>query len=77
MCRGNFGPANGHGGLNFPNAPASVNSGRSRGPDNQQPPRVVEEELGHRPIIREEDLNRMDDMIRDVGWATHNDIDYK
>uniref|UniRef100_A0A1B6C1D3 BAT2 N-terminal domain-containing protein n=1 Tax=Clastoptera arizonana TaxID=38151 RepID=A0A1B6C1D3_9HEMI len=29
-----------------------------------------------RPIIKEEDLNRMDDIARDVGWATHDDIDY-
>lgn len=76
MYRGNF-AANGHGGLNFPNAPAPVNNGRNRGAENRQPPRTVEEELGHRPIIREEDLNRMDDMTRDIGWASHDDIDYK
>lgn len=35
------------------------------------------DEVTPRPIIKEEDLNRMDDMTRDVGWASHDDIDYK
>lgn len=56
--------------------PASANSGRSRAPENRTSNRPEDEPL-HRPIIREEDLNRMDDMTRDVGWASHDDIDYK
>lgn len=43
---------------------------------NPQPP-TESEEVTPRPIIKEEDLNRMDDMTRDVGWASHDDIDYK
>ncbi len=30
-----------------------------------------------RPIIKEEDLVRMDDIGRDAGWAVSDDIDYK
>lgn len=35
------------------------------------------EDLAPRPIVREEDLNRMDEISRDTGWATQDDIDYK
>lgn len=35
------------------------------------------EDLVPRPIIKEEDLNRMDDISRDAGWAVQDDIDYK
>lgn len=38
--------------------------------------RVTEEEILTRPIIKEEDLTRMDDISRDAGWAAHDDIDY-
>lgn len=38
--------------------------------------RVAEEEIITRPIIKEEDLTRMDDISRDAGWAAHDDIDY-
>lgn len=38
--------------------------------------RVPEEEILTRPIIKEEDLTRMDDISRDAGWAAHDDIDY-
>ncbi|KAF2905937.1 hypothetical protein ILUMI_00241 [Ignelater luminosus] len=75
MYRGNFAP-NGHGGPNFANIPGSMNSGRNRMPENRGTARADNEEVCHRPIIREEDLNRMDDMTRDVGWASHDDIDY-
>lgn len=73
MCRNNY-PPNGPGMNNMPTPPQS-----SRGRvDNRPPSRHVDsEEIAHRPIIKEEDLNRMDDMTRDVGWASHDDIDYK
>lgn len=86
MCRGNF-PPNGHGSSNF-QAVTNPLSGRGRFPgpvaqipqEVRPPPRsgppTDVEELAHRPIIKEEDLNRMDDMTRDVGWASHDDIDY-
>ncbi|XP_071563268.1 uncharacterized protein Nocte isoform X9 [Temnothorax nylanderi] len=38
--------------------------------------RMAEEEMMTRPIIKEEDLTRMDDISRDAGWAAHDDIDY-
>lgn len=38
--------------------------------------RMGEEEILTRPIIKEEDLTRMDDISRDAGWAAHDDIDY-
>lgn len=38
---------------------------------------AVDEEITPRPIIKEEDLSKMDDISRDAGWATHDDIDYK
>lgn len=38
--------------------------------------RMPEEEILTRPIIKEEDLTRMDDISRDAGWAAHDDIDY-
>lgn len=38
--------------------------------------RAAEEEILTRPIIKEEDLTRMDDISRDAGWAAHDDIDY-
>lgn len=87
MCRGNF-PPNGHGSSTFQTVTNPL-SGRGRfpgpgaqipqegrGPPRAGPPAEVDE-LAHRPIIKEEDLNRMDDMTRDVGWASHDDIDYK
>ena len=38
---------------------------------------VDEESLAPRPIIKEEELSKMDDIAREAGWATHDDIDYK
>lgn len=38
---------------------------------------TVDEEITPRPIIKEEDLSKMDDIAHDAGWATHDDIDYK
>ncbi|KAK9499028.1 hypothetical protein O3M35_003545 [Rhynocoris fuscipes] len=43
---------------------------------SRQPPVADPEDLIPRPIIREEDLNRMDEISRDTGWATQDDIDY-
>ncbi|KAF5307353.1 hypothetical protein FQR65_LT07070 [Abscondita terminalis] len=78
VFRGNNFPSNGHGNSNFSNVSGSVNNnGRSRLSDNRGSSRSNEsDEVCPRPIIKEEDLNRMDDMTRDVGWASHDDIDY-
>ncbi|KAG8229349.1 hypothetical protein J437_LFUL007157, partial [Ladona fulva] len=52
--------------------------GRPPGPPNvgQGGPQTAEEEVFQRPIIKEEDLNKMDDIVRGNGWATQDDIDY-
>ncbi|XP_051158861.1 protein PRRC2C isoform X5 [Leptopilina boulardi] len=42
--------------------------------DRQNPP--DDEQLVTRPIIKEEDLTKMDDISRDAGWAAHDVIDY-
>ncbi|XP_011689598.1 PREDICTED: protein PRRC2C isoform X5 [Wasmannia auropunctata] len=47
-----------------------------RFPPPPQRDRMAEEEILTRPIIKEEDLTRMDDISRDAGWAAHDDIDY-
>lgn len=36
-----------------------------------------EEDVKIRPIIKEEDLNQMANISNDIGWADHEDIDYK
>lgn len=35
------------------------------------------EEIITRPIIKEEELNHMDDIARDSSWARPDEIDYK
>lgn len=62
-----------------PSPPTPINGRNNRQTDNRQP-RMADrdmEELAPRPIIKEEDLNRMDEISRDVGWAESDDIDYK
>lgn len=44
--------------------------------ENRPAPATDPEDLVPRPIIKEEDLNRMDDIARDAGWAGQDDIDY-
>ncbi|XP_025837147.1 uncharacterized protein LOC108738623 isoform X2 [Agrilus planipennis] len=82
MCRGNF-ASNGHGLPTFPNPPAGAPKWSTGGPNrgvienrSQAPQRPDEDEVVSRPIIKEEDLTRMDDLARDVGWASYDDIDY-
>uniref|UniRef100_A0AAR5Q3P1 BAT2 N-terminal domain-containing protein n=1 Tax=Dendroctonus ponderosae TaxID=77166 RepID=A0AAR5Q3P1_DENPD len=44
-----------------------------------RPPRLQEvssDELAPRPIIREEELSKLDEFGHDMGWATSDDIDY-
>lgn len=76
MCRGNNYIANGHAGNTnvAGNAPANNVNGRHRA-ENRASRNADVDEVAHRPIIKEEDLNRMDDM-RDMGWAANDDIDY-
>lgn len=43
--------------------------------------RLVDREPGDevvsRPIIKEEELNRMDEISKDAGWAESDEIDYR
>ncbi|KAL1138785.1 hypothetical protein AAG570_008847 [Ranatra chinensis] len=43
---------------------------------SRAPAAAVPEDLIPQPIIREEDLNRMDELGSDASWAAHEDIDY-
>lgn len=79
MFRGNT-PANGHGTSTAVNVPPLVaNNNRNRA--EARPTSIQRandaEEMARRPIIKEEDLNRMDDMTKDMGWAAQDEIDYK
>lgn len=72
MYRNNFAP---NGPVPPAGPPAPLN-GRGR-LDSRPPSRHVDsDEVVPRPIIKEEDLSKMDDISRDVGWASHDDIDY-
>lgn len=81
MIRGNA-TANGHGTPTVTNnaPPLVINNNRSR-VENNRPPSMQRandtDEMARRPIIKEEDLNRMDDMTKDMGWAAQDEIDYK
>lgn len=63
-----------------PNSGSNSPRPRFNHPLDRFPPpqreRTAEEEILTRPIIKEEDLTRMDDISRDAGWAAHDDIDY-
>ncbi|XP_015113837.1 protein PRRC2C isoform X3 [Diachasma alloeum] len=87
MCRGNFPP----GGFpsQFPSNVSTsgprprFNNNSNERPSGQMGPRPGErdrsqheEEMMSRPIIKEEDLTRMDDISHEPGWAAHDDIDY-
>lgn len=84
MYRGNFSggfpsqfPSNtGSGGTAKPRVNYSSERFPPPPPRQQERERVPEEEIVTRPIIKEEDLTRMDDISRDAGWAAHDDIDY-
>jgi hypothetical protein len=84
MYKGNFS------GGNFPaQMPAGgqrprFNYSTDRSPARQQQrqdrdrgiPPPVEEEIQTRPIIKEEDLSRMDEISCEAGWTATDDIDY-
>ncbi|XP_022908286.2 protein split ends isoform X1 [Onthophagus taurus] len=84
MLRGNQ-PPNGHGTniTNLPTPMLNVSRIRDGRPQQQQQQQSgqrssVESDdvAARRPIIKEEDLNRMDDMTKDMGWAAQDEIDY-
>ncbi|XP_059483980.1 protein PRRC2C isoform X2 [Neocloeon triangulifer] len=79
----NFGP--GGGPSNFPPTFQGNTNSRQRYPDQSRQPQgqrypsqrpVDDDALFSRPIIKEEDLKQMDEIVRDNGWATTDDIDY-
>ena len=51
-------------------------SGQRQQQDRERQPPQDDEQIITRPIIKEEDLTKMDDISRDAGWAAHDDIDY-
>lgn len=74
MYKGSF-AAGGTAGTPPTQTPPSIN-GRNR-PENRPAPRLVDpEEITPRPIIKEEELIRMDEIDKDMGWTCHDDIDY-
>lgn len=66
------------------NQPTPAPSHRGQRPQDgrQPPPRLADhrdadtDTVAPRPIIKEEDLNRMDEIGKDMGWAESDDIDY-
>lgn len=78
MYRGNFPiPPGGY----PPNFQAGMGPPRQRFPympDARFMGRPVDgEDMVNRPIIKEEELNHMDDIARDSSWARPDEIDYK
>lgn len=73
MYKGNFVPS----GNGAPNQNPPQMNGRNR-TDNRPSPRMVDpEEITPRPIIKEEELIRMDEINKDMGWTCQDDVDYK
>ncbi|CAG9772485.1 unnamed protein product [Ceutorhynchus assimilis] len=80
MYKGSF-PQNGPqtGQVNHPHS--TPYNGRSRAVDNR-PPRLQDrdvptsDELAPRPIIKEEELSKLDEIGHDMGWAGSDDVDY-
>ncbi|XP_030763788.1 uncharacterized protein LOC115888261 [Sitophilus oryzae] len=66
---------------NHPHAQAPAPGMGGRRMADNRPPRlqdrdVAPEELTPRPIIREEELSKLDEFGPDMGWAVSDDIDY-
>ena len=92
MYRGSF-PTNGHNAPGISSVPSLMTSANTRvGRTDNSIRHCVsatarstditgsansDDQLTRRPIIREEELNRMDDMTKDMGWAAQEEIDYK
>lgn len=58
-----------------------VNGRNASRPMESRSSRLVDREPGEevvsRPIIKEEELNRMDEISKDAGWNESDEIDYK
>lgn len=51
-------------------------------PVDNRPPRLADrdrdiEDVVPRPIIKDEELSRMAEISKDMGWADSDEIDYK
>lgn len=68
-------PGGGRPRFNYPPDRMPPPGHRPQGGDRDRQGPEVDETVS-RPIIREEDLTRMDDISRDAGWASTDDIDY-
>lgn len=75
------GPGIGNHNQNTVPATPAVNGRGAHRPMESRPPRLIDREQGDdvvsRPIIKEEELNRMDEISKDAGWAESDEIDYK
>ncbi|CAG9836920.1 unnamed protein product [Diabrotica balteata] len=74
----NFQPASGIG-IQNPQTMPQPNNGRGNRQVDNRPPRLADregDEVAPRPIIREEELSRMDEISKDMGWAESDEIDY-
>lgn len=79
MCRGNFPsgfPSQSSVGPGGPRPRVNYSNERFSPSQRQERERLAEEEIITRPIIKEEDLTRMDDISRDAGWTAQEEIDY-
>lgn len=82
MYKGSFPQGPPTGPITHPHSQAAPTAPPSGGRRNDnRPPRLQDrdmtpEELAPRPIIREEELSKLDEISQDMGWATSDDIDY-
>lgn len=85
MYKGSFPQGSGIGNQNqnmvAPTPGPPVNGRGTHRPIESRPPRLIDREPGEevvsRPIIKEEELNRMDEISKDAGWAESDEIDYR
>ncbi|CAH0559632.1 unnamed protein product [Brassicogethes aeneus] len=61
-----------------PPPPSAQSNGGRASVGGRGPPRLADagEESAPRPIIKEEELSRMDEIGSDMGWAVQDEIDY-
>lgn len=78
--RGGYTGANDHSpyqGRRSGNIPPRLQNQRQQYDDHrQQPPLMDTEAIVHRPIIRDEELERIESIGKDDGWTKHDPLDY-
>ncbi len=45
-------------------------------PPNDERSQIYEDSVSQRPIIKEEDLDRIESLAKELGWAKNDEIDY-